>query len=186
VRAVIAELSRLGSHRTRLEHELAGFGDDHEVEDHEGNVLMNHSEKYTYQVQWSEEGGEFVGLCAEFPGLSWIARTNDEAFVGIKRIVRDVVVDMVRNKEALPTPIGMRGFAIALIEPAFSRASGALRPRTPRSVRSSGPPTSSRDLPRENPPGQRGGGAFSAMIHESVGRVVRASARKRPSPWRSR
>jgi hypothetical protein len=25
---------------------------------------------YTYRVSWSEEDEEFVGLCAEFPGMS--------------------------------------------------------------------------------------------------------------------
>jgi len=27
---------------------------------------------YTYRVTWSEEDKEYVGLCAEFPGLSWL------------------------------------------------------------------------------------------------------------------
>ena len=27
---------------------------------------------YTYRVLWSEEDAEFVGLCAEFPSLSWL------------------------------------------------------------------------------------------------------------------
>ncbi|MDQ5918495.1 MAG: hypothetical protein QG660_1608, partial [Pseudomonadota bacterium] len=28
---------------------------------------------YTYRVTWSAEDGEHVGLCAEFPSLSWRA-----------------------------------------------------------------------------------------------------------------
>jgi len=31
---------------------------------------LNH---YTYRVTWSPEDGEHVGLCAEFPSLSWLA-----------------------------------------------------------------------------------------------------------------
>ncbi|MGV7292077.1 antitoxin HicB, partial [Mycobacterium kansasii] len=27
---------------------------------------------YTYRVEWSPEDGEWVGLCAEFPSLSWL------------------------------------------------------------------------------------------------------------------
>lgn len=27
----------------------------------------------TYRVTWSAEEGEHVGLCAEFPSLSWLA-----------------------------------------------------------------------------------------------------------------
>jgi predicted HicB family RNase H-like nuclease len=72
---------------------------------------MSHADKYTYRVQWSEEDGEFVGLCAEFPSLSWLAKTDDEAFHGIKTVVRDVVADMARNTEALPEPLGMRQYS---------------------------------------------------------------------------
>jgi hypothetical protein len=28
---------------------------------------------YTYRVTWSEDDGEHVALCAEFPGLSFLA-----------------------------------------------------------------------------------------------------------------
>ena len=31
---------------------------------------INH---YTYRVTWSAEDNEHVGLCAEFPSLSWLA-----------------------------------------------------------------------------------------------------------------
>ena len=40
-------------------------------------------DKYTYRVMWSEEDGEYVGLCAEFPSLSWLAKTQKEALAGI-------------------------------------------------------------------------------------------------------
>jgi len=33
-------------------------------------------DKYTYRVTWSEEDAEYVGLCAEFPSLSWLAQTT--------------------------------------------------------------------------------------------------------------
>ena len=36
-------------------------------------------DKYTYRVTWSEEDGEYVGLCAEFPSLSWLADTQTAA-----------------------------------------------------------------------------------------------------------
>ena len=38
---------------------------------------------YTYRVTWSEEDGEFVGLCAEFPGLSWLADSMEGALKGL-------------------------------------------------------------------------------------------------------
>lgn len=30
---------------------------------------------YTYRVTWSAEDNEHVGLCAEFPSVSWLAPT---------------------------------------------------------------------------------------------------------------
>ena len=34
---------------------------------------------FTYRVTWSAEDGEHVGLCAEFPSLSWLAKTPEAA-----------------------------------------------------------------------------------------------------------
>ena len=32
--------------------------------------MARHNDHYAYRVIWSEEDGEYVGLCAEFPGLT--------------------------------------------------------------------------------------------------------------------
>ena len=32
---------------------------------------------FTYRVAWSQADGEHVGLCAEFPSLSWLAQSPD-------------------------------------------------------------------------------------------------------------
>ena len=37
-------------------------------------------DRYTYRVTWSAEDQEHVGLCAEFPSLSWLAPTQQEPF----------------------------------------------------------------------------------------------------------
>ena len=34
---------------------------------------------YTYRVTWSPEDDEHLGLCAEFPSLSWLAKTPEAA-----------------------------------------------------------------------------------------------------------
>lgn len=57
---------------------------------------------YTYRVTWSEDDKEYVGLCAEFPSLSWLAVTPAEAFAGIRDVVRDVANDMRDNGERAP------------------------------------------------------------------------------------
>ncbi len=65
---------------------------------------MKKNDKYTYRVTWSEEDAEYVGLCAEFPGLSWLARTPEAALKGIRRVVSRVIADMHQNRETVPEP----------------------------------------------------------------------------------
>jgi len=68
-------------------------------------------DKYTYRVTWSEEDTEFVGLCVEFPSLSWLARTPETALRGIRKVVGQVLRDLGRNREPIPDPIAMRRFS---------------------------------------------------------------------------
>ncbi len=73
--------------------------------------MSSEIDKYTYRVTWSEEDGEFVGLCAEFLKLSWLAAGPEEALKGIRLVVKDCVEDMVKNKEDIPKPIATRQFS---------------------------------------------------------------------------
>lgn len=50
--------------------------------------------RYAYRATWSQEDDEHVGLCAEFPSLSWLAPTPEKALAGIRRVVSDVVTEM--------------------------------------------------------------------------------------------
>lgn len=50
-----------------------------------------------YRVLWSPEDDEYVGLCTEFPLLSWLAPTKSEALEGIRVLVAGVVEDMARG-----------------------------------------------------------------------------------------
>ena len=54
---------------------------------------------YTYRVTWSEDDGEYVGLCAEFMSLSHLASTPEKALRGIRKVVADVVEDLAANGE---------------------------------------------------------------------------------------
>jgi predicted HicB family RNase H-like nuclease len=67
--------------------------------------------KYTYRVTWSEEDAEYVGLCAEFPGLSWLARTPEAALKGIRKVVAESIADMERSGETVPKPIALRHYS---------------------------------------------------------------------------
>lgn len=68
-------------------------------------------DKYTYRVTWSEEDAEYVGLCAEFPSLSWLAQTPEGALKGVSKLVKEVVADMLGNGEAVPEPISTKHFS---------------------------------------------------------------------------
>lgn len=66
---------------------------------------------YTYRVTWSPEDGEHIGLCAEFPSLSWLAAKPDAALTGIRKVVAKVVADMRANSEAIPEPLADRHYS---------------------------------------------------------------------------
>lgn len=69
------------------------------------------TDHYTYRVTWSPEDSGYAGLCAEFPSLSWLAPTAEEAFSGIRALVRDVVADMQANAETPPAPLADRAYS---------------------------------------------------------------------------
>ncbi len=73
---------------------------------------INHKH-YTYRVTWSVEDNEYVGLCAEFPSLSWLAETQVEALQGILQVVQEVVLDMQQSGEEtqIPKPLAERNYS---------------------------------------------------------------------------
>ncbi len=68
-------------------------------------------EKYTYRVIWSEEDQEHVGLCAEFPSLSWLDTSQAAALRGIVETVRHAVDDRAKAGEPLPEPLATRRYS---------------------------------------------------------------------------
>jgi predicted HicB family RNase H-like nuclease len=72
---------------------------------------MLKNDRYTYRVTWSEEDQEYVGLCIEFPSLSWLDHDPESALAGIRKVVAGVVKDMKANKEAAPEPISSKRFS---------------------------------------------------------------------------
>ena len=68
-------------------------------------------DRYTYRVTWSEEDNEHVGLCAEFPSLSWLAKDPDTALKGIRKLVQEVVSDMEKEHESIPEPIALKRYS---------------------------------------------------------------------------
>ena len=68
-------------------------------------------DRYTYRVTWSDEDGQYVGLCAEFPSLSWLADTHEEALAGIRCTVSQVIEDMQSTGESVPLPLATRHYS---------------------------------------------------------------------------
>ena len=69
---------------------------------------INH---YTYRVTWSAEDNEHVGLCAEFPSLSWLAPTPEKALSGIRRVVGEVVKEMKSSGEVVPDALSEKTYS---------------------------------------------------------------------------
>jgi predicted HicB family RNase H-like nuclease len=69
------------------------------------------NDHYTYRVTWSAEDQEYVGSSVEFPSLSWLADSPNEAFSGIRRLVAECVEDMLAAGEILPEPIADRTYS---------------------------------------------------------------------------
>lgn len=66
---------------------------------------------YTYRVSWSPEDAEHVATCAEFPSLSWLAKTPEAALRGVRRLVAEVVADLEANGEPVPPPLAEKKYS---------------------------------------------------------------------------
>lgn len=69
------------------------------------------NDHYSYRVIWSEDDNEYVGLCAEFPSLSWLAKSPEEALHGIREVVADVVLEMQKAGEFVPEPLTSKKYS---------------------------------------------------------------------------
>ena len=69
------------------------------------------SDRYTYRITWSPDDQEYVGLCVEFPSLSWLAESPEASLDGIRKIVAEVVQDMSSKGESPPLPLSSKKFS---------------------------------------------------------------------------
>jgi predicted HicB family RNase H-like nuclease len=72
---------------------------------------MINYQHYAYRVVWSAEDNEFVGLCAEFPSLSYLDEDRLKAIEGITNLIKDVVADMETEGEKIPVPISEKSYS---------------------------------------------------------------------------
>ena len=69
------------------------------------------NDKYTYRVTWSEPDTEYVGLCIEFPSLSWLAGSPESALKGIRQLVKNICQDMQSTAEVPPEPLSCKTYS---------------------------------------------------------------------------
>ena len=68
-------------------------------------------DRYSYRVTWSEEDQEYVGLCAEFPSLSWLTKTPEQALSGIRHLVQECITDLLKHNETVPEPLATKHYS---------------------------------------------------------------------------
>lgn len=73
--------------------------------------MKPNADHYAYRVLWSEEDQEFVGLCAEFPSLSWLAGKPETALKSIRGVVADELEDMQQSGEKIPQLLSLKSFS---------------------------------------------------------------------------
>ena len=60
--------------------------------------------EYRYWTEWSEEDGEWVGLCDGFPLVSWLEPDREAAEAGIRAVVAETVKHLRAQGKPLPAP----------------------------------------------------------------------------------
>jgi predicted HicB family RNase H-like nuclease len=73
--------------------------------------MARKQDKYTYRVTWSEEDQEYVGLCIEFPSLSWLETQPEKALKGIRSLVAESIKDILKGGEKAPEPLSCKHYS---------------------------------------------------------------------------
>lgn len=61
---------------------------------------------YHYFVEWSEQKQKSIGLCSEFPMLSYLDNDTQLAISGIKELIENITKKNVLDNVPLPIPLG--------------------------------------------------------------------------------
>ena len=69
------------------------------------------NDRYAYRVIWSANDDEYLGLCAEFPSLSWLAGTPEAALKGIRRVVAEGIKIMEADGDSIPEPFSNKKYS---------------------------------------------------------------------------
>ena len=69
------------------------------------------NDRYAYRVIWSNSDQEYVGLCVEFPNLSWLAGTPEGALKGIRSVVAEGIKIMEVDGDSIPEPLSNKKYS---------------------------------------------------------------------------
>ena len=69
------------------------------------------NDRYAYRVIWSENDQTYLGLCAEFPSLSWLAETPEGALRGIRKVVAEGVKILEADGEPIPKALSNKKYS---------------------------------------------------------------------------
>ncbi|MGV8966389.1 MAG: type II toxin-antitoxin system HicB family antitoxin [Cellulomonas sp.] len=67
--------------------------------------------RFTYRVTWSAEDDEYVATSPEFPSLSWLATTQEDALRGLRDLIAEVVHDLHDSGEPIPKQLSSRSYS---------------------------------------------------------------------------
>jgi hypothetical protein len=69
------------------------------------NDIIKRARRYTYEVKWSEEDQEFVGICLEYPGSSWLEPNRDAAVLGISLLIVEIMIMEFGESKPIREPL---------------------------------------------------------------------------------
>ena len=69
------------------------------------------NDRYSYRVIWSDKDDEYLGLCAEFPSLSWLAGTPEAALKGIRRVIAEGIKIMEADGDSIPETLSNKKYS---------------------------------------------------------------------------
>ena len=61
-------------------------------------------QEYRYWTAWSEEDGEWVGLCDRFLLVSWLEQDREAAEKGIRAVIAEAIEHLRTQGKPLPEP----------------------------------------------------------------------------------
>lgn len=72
--------------------------------------MSDYLNKYSYQIDWSEDDQEYIATCLEFPGLSSIEETQEQALIGLKEVLEESINWLKEEGKEIPEPFSLRKY----------------------------------------------------------------------------